>query len=102
MSPPSGLKLWWIKLVYRATFSCAHVTRLLSQSQDRPLTLAERLKLRLHFLICVWCDRYARHLAFLRRAAPQCTEHLQEVPGGGLSEEARRRLKERLRHPPAA
>ena len=48
--------------------SCKEVTRLLSQAQDRPLALGERIKLRLHLVACTACTRYARQLAFMRTA----------------------------------
>jgi hypothetical protein len=48
--------------------SCKDVTRLLSQAQDRPLTLAEAIKLRLHLLVCTACARFSRQLAFMRTA----------------------------------
>ena len=48
--------------------SCKEVTRLLSQAQDRPLTLGERVKLRLHLVVCTACTRFARQLAFMRTA----------------------------------
>jgi hypothetical protein len=48
--------------------SCKEVTRLLSQAQDRPLALGERIKLRLHLAVCTACTRFARQLAFMRTA----------------------------------
>ncbi|HKU85860.1 MAG TPA: zf-HC2 domain-containing protein [Casimicrobiaceae bacterium] len=48
--------------------SCKEVTRLLSQAQDRPLALGERVKLRLHLVVCTACTRFARQLAFMRIA----------------------------------
>jgi hypothetical protein len=48
--------------------SCKEATRLLSQAQDRPLSLGERVKLRLHLLVCTACTRFARQLAFMRTA----------------------------------
>ena len=48
--------------------SCKEVTRLLSQAQDRPLALGERVKLRLHLVVCTACTRLERQLAFMRMA----------------------------------
>ena len=48
--------------------SCKEVTRLLSQAQDRPLAIGERVKLRLHLLVCTACTRFERQLAFMRTA----------------------------------
>lgn len=41
---------------------------LLSQSQDRPLGLVERLRLRAHLAICERCRRVSAHFEFLRTA----------------------------------
>lgn len=57
-------------LLHRLThmLSCKEVSRLLSQGEDRRLTLPERLKLRLHLRVCMACTRFARQIAFLRAA----------------------------------
>jgi hypothetical protein len=54
------------KLTHR--MSCRDVTRLVSQMQDRPLALSERIRLRLHLLICVACTRFERQMRFMREA----------------------------------
>jgi len=48
--------------------SCREATELMSQEQDRPLSLAERLGLRLHVLICSACSNYRRQMSVLRAA----------------------------------
>jgi hypothetical protein len=40
----------------------------MSQEQDRPLSLAERLGLRLHVWMCAGCNNYRRQMAVLREA----------------------------------
>ena len=57
-------------LLHRLThmLSCKEVSRLLSQGEDRRLTLPERLKLRLHLRVCAACTGFARQIAFLRAA----------------------------------
>ena len=75
--------------------TCVDITELLSQSMERSLTLRERVRLRLHFLICDPCSLYQKSLQFLRvsmrgRASSDTDE------GPGLSEEARERMKARL------
>ena len=57
-------------MLHRLThmLSCKEVSRLLSQGEDRRLTLVERLKLRVHLRVCDACMRFARQLAFLRSA----------------------------------
>lgn len=52
--------------------TCKEVTHLLSDAQDRPLTLGERLSLRMHLLICTGCANFRRQMDFLRAA---CRRH---------------------------
>lgn len=48
--------------------TCKQASELMSQSQDRALGPVERLRLRLHLLICERCRRVEGHLGFLRAA----------------------------------
>jgi hypothetical protein len=48
--------------------ACAKAARLISAAQDRPLSLTERVALRLHLAICDGCTQYDRQVRFLRRA----------------------------------
>jgi Putative zinc-finger len=56
-------------LVRLARFiNCRQAARLISDAQERPLSLRDRIKLRLHLHWCVACTRYERQVGFLRRA----------------------------------
>ena len=46
--------------------TCKHVTRLLSESEDRTLTFSERMGLRLHWLLCSGCRHYGEQLQVVR------------------------------------
>ncbi len=48
--------------------SCKEASRLASQQLERPLTLGERVRFRLHLAICVGCRRMERQFRFLRVA----------------------------------
>lgn len=48
--------------------SCKEATELMSQEQDRSLSLVEAIGVRLHVLICRACGNYRRQLAVLRDA----------------------------------
>ena len=48
--------------------SCQHASRLLSQREDLPLPLGQRLKLRLHLTVCDACYNVSRQFATLRLA----------------------------------
>ncbi|WMC10869.1 zf-HC2 domain-containing protein [Oceanimonas pelagia] len=46
---------------------CRQATRLMSESQERPLTTRETLSLRLHTLMCDACSNFQQQLPVLRR-----------------------------------
>ena len=48
--------------------SCKEATRLLSQREDRSLSLAERAALHVHLAICRGCRAVGEQIPFLRRA----------------------------------
>ncbi len=80
---------------------CKEVTRLVSESLDRDLSGPERLKLRMHFLMCVLCRRFARQVRFVRdtlRRHPDRLDGQDLSPPPGLSTEARDRIKRSLTH----
>ncbi len=51
--------------------TCKHTAELLSQGQDRSLTLPEKIRLRLHLLLCDGCRNFNRQLEFMRTALRQ-------------------------------
>jgi hypothetical protein len=49
--------------------TCKESAELLSQAQDRPLTLREKFALYVHLPLCNGCRNFRKQLAFIRRAA---------------------------------
>lgn len=80
----------------KITPKCPETTRLLSQSLDASLPLKTRFLIRLHYLICCWCQRYGEHLKFIRRVAGDYDHHCETTCPDRLSEQARDRLKKVL------
>ena len=91
-----SLRARWIEWVWDHTPTCAEMARLSSQGLERPPTWKTRLRMRLHWLICVWCERYYKQLKFLHQAAPRLPEKLQTASNQGLSAEAKERMIQRL------
>jgi hypothetical protein len=83
----------------RVTPTCREMTRLLSDAMDRPLPWRTRVMMRLHFLICKWCERYRNQLRFLRQAVRRHPEQASpDAPDAPtLSSGAKDRLKRTLR-----
>lgn len=58
--------------------SCRDATRLMSEAQDRKLSLSERLQLEMHVLICKGCTNYKSQISFLREACRRYTGRYQD------------------------
>ncbi|MBL8446321.1 MAG: zf-HC2 domain-containing protein [Zoogloeaceae bacterium] len=54
--------------------NCRQATQLCSEERDRPLSLRERVALRLHTLICDSCANFRRQMDFLALAARRFRE----------------------------
>lgn len=48
---------------------CKDVARMISDSMDRPLTLGERLRLKVHLAICRGCSNFEKQMMALRDMA---------------------------------
>ena len=75
-------------------FTCKDVSKLASEAMDRKLSLRERIGMKLHLWVCAACQRYVKHLRFLRRAAGRAGE---ELPQTALDSDAKDRMKKALR-----
>ena len=54
---------------------CREVSELLSQEQDRALRWTDRIRLRLHLLLCRGCSNFRTQLDFLRDAVRDYRDH---------------------------
>jgi hypothetical protein len=86
-----------IDLIARVTPRCHDITRLLSQSMDQRLPLVTRLSIRLHFVICIWCKRYAQQLAIIRKLSRSIPEDLKGIPTAPLPQGARKRIRDAVK-----
>ena len=48
--------------------TCREATELLSQAQDRPLTVREKFTLYVHLPLCAGCRNFREQLTFMRQA----------------------------------
>ena len=94
--PPTNLPMSsFFKTLRALSPSCKEAVRLQSGALERPLTFWQRAGLRLHLVLCKWCRRYGRQIAFLRTAARDC-EQLSD-PAQKLPPEVRERIKQALK-----
>ena len=72
----------------------------MSESLERRLGPVEKIKLRLHLLVCAWCARYLKQIKLLRQAFSQreSTGPDDKVESLKLTNEARQRISESLRN----
>jgi hypothetical protein len=85
---------WLVKTIRTLSPNCREAIRLQSEALDRPLPWLQRIGLRIHLALCVWCLRYARQIQFLRSAAQHCD--CEQEPKQTLPLEARVRIKRAL------
>ena len=77
--------------------TCQQTVEKISQSMERPLTLRERINLKLHLWICAWCQWYMEHLQLIRDAARARADKAPDLQTGAtLSDEARERIRHKL------
>ena len=77
--------------------TCQEASRLASQAQDRPLTLKERIGLKLHLWICVGCQGFARQLKQIRQACQRVTHSEgMNVKAVALSTTAKARILQEI------
>lgn len=69
--------------------NCREVTRLVSEAQERKLSVAERLSLNLHLMMCDGCKNFSLQVPFLRRAMRAYAERVDEVVDGAAEPPAR-------------
>ncbi len=91
---------WWqtmlVKFIGKHTPKCQEMVRILSQSMDQPLPLVMRIKKRLHFLICWWCQRYEEQLRYIHETARQFPEHADVASNFPFPPDAKERIKQKL------
>jgi len=74
---------------------CDDMTRHLSDQMEHRPTWRQRLAMKAHLSICVWCRRYETQLKFLRNTVQGMATDPDRIPlpPGGLSKEARERIR---------
>ena len=92
-----ALRYWLL----RRLPACKQLVPVMSQSLERTLTLRERVTMKLHLWVCIWCVRYLEQLHSMRDALSARGAQVSDdaaSTGDSLSAEARERLKTALRH----
>jgi len=69
----------------------------LSLGMDRELSLIMRIKLRIHYLMCSFCERYMKQLKYIRQVSREFPEKIGDVSDASLPAGAKERMKAALR-----
>lgn len=78
---------------------CKETVMVISQSFERKLSLRERVQLKLHLWVCMWCQWYMEHLQIIRNSIHERGAEFAELDAPstpGLSSAARERIKQQL------
>lgn len=67
--------------------TCKETTYLISQSFDRELSFGERLRIKMHLLMCRFCSRFNKQLRLIRALTNSIAQKEQTGPLAGLSDE---------------
>lgn len=76
--------------------SCKEMSRLISQGQDRSLTMRERINKWVHLSICNACRQFQAQLRWLRVALKMQSKRAEEDENVKLSDSARAAIREKL------
>ena len=85
---------WLAQTVRALSPNCREAIRLQSDALERSLPRLQRIGLRIHLALCVWCLRYGKQIKFLRTAAQH--SECDPEPKQALPVEARERIKRTL------
>ena len=69
----------------------------MSLGMDRELSLMMRIKLRIHYLMCSFCERYMKQLKYIRQVSHEFPEKIGDVSDASLPADAKERMKAALR-----
>src|SRR5882724_4591442 len=86
-----------VLLICRFTPTCPEVVRILSLGMDKQLSLMMRMKLRIHYLMCSFCERYMKQLKYIREVSREFPEKIGEVSNATLPPDAKERIQAALR-----
>ena len=56
-----------------------------------------RIKLRIHYLMCSFCERYMKQLKYIRQVSREFPEKIGDVSDASLPADAKKRMKAALR-----
>ena len=89
----AGINRW----IDRVTPKCRENIRLISRGMDERLPVLTRMQIRLHSVMCCYCQRYGEHLIFIRRLSRALPDSSGNETTPGLTTAVKERMKMLLR-----
>jgi hypothetical protein len=86
-----------VRMISDWTPKCTEMTHLISGEMDHPLPWFVRFKMRVHYLMCCYCERYRDNLHYMRSLMQRLQDRVNEVATLSLSFEEKERMKRVLR-----
>lgn len=88
-----------MKMIAMSTPSCEVIGRKISESFERPLTLKERLEIKIHLLGCQFCMRYREQLIKLHQMASKLSDDFENKKQNEivLDDEIKLQIKELIK-----
>ena len=93
----SWIQLQIVLLICRFTPTCPEVVRILSLGMEKRLSLMMRIKLRIHYLMCSFCERYMKQLKYIREVSRKFPNKIGEISDASLTADAKERMKAAMR-----
>jgi hypothetical protein len=84
-----------VGFVCATTPRCREMTRLISMERDAPVGAITAFRMRMHYKVCVWCERYRDQVALISELSKEFPEADHGAPS--LTEEARERIADALK-----
>jgi hypothetical protein len=85
----------WSGVVCVITPRCHHMTRLISQEREHPVDPLTGLRMKLHYKVCVWCERYRDQIALISELSKKFSESVP--PCHDMGEDAKLRIHEAVK-----
>lgn len=91
------LKSIMSSLLRKTRINCENSSQLYSESLDRKLLFGERLRIKMHFVVCKLCAAYAAQVGFINEATKKSSQATQEnLEKTKMDSDAKDRIKQAL------
>ncbi len=76
--------------------NCRQTTELVSHSLDRKLSFGQKIKLKLHLMMCPHCRNYAKQLRLMQRFSRHMNTHIENQTQYTLPNATKAKIKKNL------